>query len=248
MGKNKNSSAKRPKTAPKSDAGALPSFDEQALTALTEKIEKGLGKGKAPQQAAESENRSHKQQGKSSGHKHKESSSKSPRAQEPSRGTKRDAKGNVKKAASTKHTGISLPDGNAKDDRETLLQEILALGGTEEDLDLVADAVSDDEETEASTSAAPDKSLKKELAKFVASLGIDTHVEEEADESEDDQDVDEEWEEASDMDDSTESGVEIEQVKRSQPTPDPKTKPKDLTSKDSNRLVSIACFQVNWSD
>jgi ribosome biogenesis protein MAK21 len=239
MGKNKNSSVKRPKTAAKNDATGFPSFDERALSALTEKIEKGLGKGKGSQQAAESVNRSHEQQEKSSGHKQKESNN--VKALEPARGTKRDAKGNVKKATPTSNPGRSKQNTSAAGDRVTLLQEILALGGTEEDLELVADAASDDEELDARDSAAPDKALKKELAKFVASLGIDAQIEAEEGESEDDQAVDDEWEEVSDLDAETESGDDIEEAKPSPPTPDLKTKTKDTApTKDANRLVRIS--------
>jgi ribosome biogenesis protein MAK21 len=74
------------------------------------------------------------------------------------------------------------------------LQEILALGGTEEDLLLVADALSDDEDLDESSTAAPDKSFKADLAKFVAGLGIDTTAEQDASESEPEEGNDDEWE------------------------------------------------------
>lgn len=104
-------------------------------------------------------------------------------------GKKRDSQGNVKDSE------ISKP----KNDRDTLLQEILALGGTEEDLDLVADAVSDDEDLEGSGPSTSDKDLKKELAKFVSGLGIEVQADEESAGEEEQPNIDwEDEEEASD--------------------------------------------------
>ncbi|KAL2269906.1 hypothetical protein VTJ83DRAFT_2090 [Remersonia thermophila] len=64
-----------------------------------------------------------------------------------------------------------------KDARAVLLDEILALGGSEEDLELVANVDSGDEGTEnprpkASPEATVDKSLRDELSQLVQSLGF----------------------------------------------------------------------------
>lgn len=239
MGKNKNSSSKRPKLTSKNTTDSIPSFDESALSALTEKIEQGLSKTNAPRKPAEPANRSHKQEVKTNGRKPKELNAKNSKLTEQARGTKRDSKGNAKPTSPISQSKKSVQKGNTDDDRATLLKEILALGGTEEDLDLVADAASDDEELDAQESATTDKTLKKDLAKFVASLGINAQLGEEADDSEDEEPVEDEWEEASDLDTGSESEEEVEEVRKIAPIREQKTKANGAASiKDANRLVS----------
>ncbi|KAH7026362.1 CBF/Mak21 family-domain-containing protein [Microdochium trichocladiopsis] len=71
-----------------------------------------------------------------------------------------------------KHHGAPASDKPAPGDKNVLLEEIIALGGNEEDLDLVGDADSDDEGALVSVSNA-DKDLRAELAQFAAALGFD---------------------------------------------------------------------------
>jgi ribosome biogenesis protein MAK21 len=75
-------------------------------------------------------------------------------------GKKRDARGNLRKG---------------KDDRALLLEEILALGGTEDDLNLIAGVTSDEDDTteERTQSAITGGKFALELSQFVASLGIE---------------------------------------------------------------------------
>jgi ribosome biogenesis protein MAK21 len=105
-----------------------------------------------------------------------------------------------------------------------LLREILALGGTEEDLDLVADALSDEEDEPSTTR--PDNKFRQDLAKFVAGLGIEGQIgeNEHEDENTNDEKMGEEiddgeddgWEEASDSGSSVDaSEVEAEPEYRS---------------------------------
>jgi len=227
MGKTKNPSAKRVRAATKSDGETFPSFDENALSALTEKIEMGLGKKSALTQDSGPATPGKKQDGKG------EAKLKKSNAHGKERGTKRDAQGNAKKSdfhnQSTRHKKDKV-----KDDGSVLLQEILALGGTEDDLDLVAGAASDDEEI---SSAAPDKELQKELAKFVASLGIEGAEAGEASESE----AEDDWEETSELESS------VAQAKTASKLPAPAAVPainkSEVSSKDANRLVSPYTLQ-----
>jgi ribosome biogenesis protein MAK21 len=232
MGK-KSKSAKSAKIAAGENGDSLPSFDENALSALTAKIEQGLGNGE-PQKAADAPNTKQKK-GKASASTAAEP--KKAKAQEAARGTKRDAHGKPKtngKANGQKETSSSK-NGDKSDEREALLQEILALGGTEEDLDLVADALSDEEENTAQDGPA-DKSLKIELAKFVAGLGIEGQSGgdiEESEEEEVEEAAEDSWEEASDLEpEVSEEAVESKPVKEKPATalnPD---------SEDPNLLVS----------
>jgi len=232
MGK-KSKTAKAAKLAEGGNADNLPSFDENALSALTAKIEQGLGSGE-PQKAADAPNTKLK---KGKANNHATGEPKKAKAPEAARGTKRDAHGKPKpsgKANSQKESANSI-SGDKSDEREALLKEILALGGTEEDLDLVADALSDEEEN-ANQDAPADKSLKKELAKFVAGLGIEGQSGgdvEESEEEEIEESAEDSWEEASDLDSEA-----SEEPAQSKPTKEKLVAPPKPDSKDPNRLVS----------
>ncbi|KAG4443591.1 hypothetical protein IFR05_000968 [Cadophora sp. M221] len=198
---------------PNSKSDSFASFDEHALSALTAKIEEGFGKNKSKpegQQEAPDSNHSHRQEKTSKKAKDKEGKTKSKTKKSPElvRGTKRNANGKAKVAGaptSKGPTGGIKPRGdNGKDDRAMLLQEILALGGTEEDLDLVADVMSDEDEGGPSTTGLPDQSFRRDLASFVAGLGIEGGVLEDA-ESAAEEEVEDDWEEASGSESSDEA-------------------------------------------
>lgn len=223
MGKNKNPTAKRMKAAAKPDGNNVPSFDENALLALTGKIEQGLGKKGAPAEEASS----HKQ------NTGKEKKSKKSKNTENSRGTKRDAHGNAK---SSDHSQLAKhKKGGATDDGSVLLQEILALGGTEDDLDLVAGAPSDDEDVEGSGTA--DAALQKELAKFVAGLGIDGANGGEAEEESEPEDEVEGVSE-NELEEASEQDSPAVPAKVLAPTVPATKKPETTSVKEGNRLVS----------
>ncbi|KAL7273675.1 RNA-binding ribosome biosynthesis protein mak21 [Rhizina undulata] len=78
-------------------------------------------------------------------------------------------------------------------DKEALLKEIVELGGTQEDLDLVegVDSNSDEEETVIPESGKDVKDVKKALENFMKEIGLDARKSVEADGGEDEQD--EEW-------------------------------------------------------
>lgn len=225
----KSKSAKSAKVAAGSDGDKLPSFDENALLALTTKIDQGLGNGE-PQKAADVPTTKQKK-GKSSNGVAETKKSNAPDA---ARGTKRDAHGKPKtngKANNLKQQSTNS-SGDKSAEREALLQEILALDGTKEDLDLVADADSDEDNQ--SPDAPPDKSLKKELAKFVASLGIEGQAGGDVDESEEEavEEGEDSWEEASESEASEKPAPSKPAKEKAAPAPY-----KSPESKDPNRLV-----------
>ncbi|KAK7940790.1 uncharacterized protein PG986_013177 [Apiospora aurea] len=96
-----------------------------------------------------------------------------------------------------------------------LLDEIMALGGDEKDLELVGDVDSEDETY--GDQKGGDKDLQAELAKFASGLGFEKvqpeeAAEEEEEEEEDEEEApqqDEEWEEASSEEDEPESKDEL---------------------------------------
>lgn len=244
MAKGSKKSAKVAKTSTKPGGDSLPKFDENALSALTAKIEKGFGGSKDESQIKSDAVNGKQKEGKSD-KKSKTANAKSKdKVPELVRGTKRDAQGNAKsngKAAPKDKSAKSKYQNGDKDARAVLLEEILALGGTEEDLDLVADAFSSDEDEETKPAGKTDQSFKKDLAAFVAGLGIEGAVVAEDDEEEpveeEQEEVDEEWEEASDVE-SSEIEAKVEPMKPLVAvTPVP-------ASNDPNRLVSTVSVPV----
>jgi ribosome biogenesis protein MAK21 len=179
----------------KQDAESPPAFDEKALLVLTEKIEKGFGTGKSTKKKSDNRSQMRKEMGNTS-HPDQSNPKHKSKGLQPKQGNKRDARGNRKPQSEESTNGGKpkhLKNGNSQDDNDILLQEILAMGGTEDDLQLIADAISDDEELE-DISGPQDKSLRADLAKFVAGLGIDTKMNREASESESEEEVDKEGE------------------------------------------------------
>jgi ribosome biogenesis protein MAK21 len=230
-------------------AEKLPSFDEKALLALTGKLEKGFGTSKAPQNEPSSNGQSQKKTNNASRPDQSKSKNKG-KAPEPSKGNKRDARGNRKPPSGESANGsraANPQNGNTKDEKELLLQEILALGGSEEDLQLVADALSDDEDLDAGSSAPPDKSFRADLAKFVAGLGIDTKAGGDASEPESSQEeVEDEWE-SSDAESSSEpaSAVKAQQTNSTPAKPIPEDKSQETSSlKGAGRLVGTSSLRV----
>jgi ribosome biogenesis protein MAK21 len=231
MGKRNSREGNRSRSAAKPNSETLPSFDEKALSALTAKIEEDFEKARLRQGTEAEQSTGNLKPGKGS-------KSSKPHNQELNSavpnlvgGTKRDANGKAKKAgkgvASSKKVSRLEKNTDGKDDKAVLLREILALGGTEEDLDLVADALSD-EEDEPST-IRPDNKFRQDLAKFVAGLGIEGQIGEDENEGEnEDENTGNEkmgkeidggndgWEEASDLGSSVDaSDVEAEPESRS---------------------------------
>jgi ribosome biogenesis protein MAK21 len=223
----------KPNTPSKnSSAQSMPSFDEGALSALTEKIEKGFNKGASSDAAQKS---AKKDKSKSNGASH---------SKDTAPGKKRDAEGNVKTPTkSNKATdrklkqaeGGAAAEGSARD---ILLQEILALGGTEEDLDLLDGVESDDEDVEGTQPKVDDPKFAKEFSKFVAGLGIEGQTQVDASDSEAEaEEVDEdseEWEEEPDTPKKAPKKTEepIPQLVQAQDNK------QDKKTKDVNRLVS----------
>ncbi|KAH8808381.1 CBF/Mak21 family-domain-containing protein [Xylogone sp. PMI_703] len=175
---------------------ALPSFDESALASLTAKIEQGLRRESKPTDGPKNQSSRRGKsttQGLTADDKIKNKASKN------ARGTKRDAEGTEKSSPNPKKSRTAIgSQKRGKEDDAMLLQEILALGGTEEDLELVAGAISDnddDKSLDANHSAkAADRALRKEIASFVAGLGIESNGLDDASEENTEEEVEEDEE------------------------------------------------------
>ena len=195
-----------------SNAGteAAPQIEESAFAGLRQKIEQRL----KDQNNAKQQKSKNKSKGDSKDTPKKENAPKpaptqdSKKANDDNKGKKRDRNGDV--IAKEEKTGgkgkPSKPSG--EDENDALRQEILALGGTEEDLDLVA-GVGSESETEDKADApkkqsnkSNDDSLRKELSSMLAAVGQvvpdDLEDDEEGEEEEADGDGEEEQEEDGD--------------------------------------------------
>lgn len=188
----------------KAQNGAKPAFDETALSKLTAKIETDLSNTKPkskPKDQKQKDERPAKR--KRSENDAKEATPNKRQAQEPKN---RPAK-SLKKGPKESKT--------PKDKKAELLQEILALGGDENDLDIVAGVDSDAEEGQGpkpkEAPAEADKALKNELAKFAAGLGFEkVRDEDAATDDEEEDEVEEESEAADEQEDEEEDEWEDE--------------------------------------
>jgi len=242
MAKLKTASTNKSHLAAMLEAESLPSFDEKALFTLTEKIEKEFGKDKSRPHLGEIASRNHTRDSKTSRPIDSDiKTSKKLRPPEKGGGTKRDAQGNMKLGDNHRKAKNQKPR-REQDVGATLMQEILALGGTEDDFNLVADAASDEENFDAHNSDHQDKSLQKDLARFVADLGIKgtirEDVEAESEGTDSGEEIENGQEEASKSIPSDESeGVSDFSDALKKPATDPKDS-ESSSSRDLNRLVS----------
>ncbi|KAJ5939692.1 hypothetical protein N7466_002826 [Penicillium verhagenii] len=204
-----------------------PQIDESAFVGLRQKIEQRLkdqssakgkskknDKPKAPVEIAPAK-------------KEKEVAPKATKAQDSSaHGKKRDRNGEViareeKKEGKNKVTKSPKKGGND----ETLRQEILAMGGTEEDLDLLAD-VDSESEVEGVNAKSGDNDLRKELAKMLEDAGHVVPQDLAEDEVEEEAEEDAEVEDISDVEDS--EPEDVSDISEVEEAPKPKEKKPEI--------------------
>lgn len=172
----------------KAQNGAKPAFDEAALSKLTAKIDTDLAKPKP-----KSKPKHQQKDERPAKRKRNESDVKdaTPNKRQAQESKSRPAKPSKKSAKEAKAP---------KDKKAELLEEILALGGNENDLDIIAGVDSDVEEGQQSkpkeAATEMDKALKKELAKFAAGLGFEQVRDEDAATDDEEEEVEEESEAA----------------------------------------------------
>jgi ribosome biogenesis protein MAK21 len=219
--------------------------DESAFAGLRQKIEQrlknqnqnsGKGKGKDNKSKAPTEDASTK--------KGKQSPAKPGKAQDAAQGKKRDRNGEVI-AREEKKSGKNKPEKpkgfKKSNDDETLRQEILAMGGTEEDLDLLAGVDSESEvegEVPKSKGKGGDEDLRKQLSSMLEAAGhvVPEDLEEDEIEEEVEEESEEDVEAEESEDDAESSGPEsdIEEA------PAPKDKAEIPIPKEFAKLVCYA--------
>lgn len=157
----------------KAQNAAKPAFDETALSKLTAKLETDLADPKPKSKSKD------KQQKEERPAKRKRSENDVKDAA-PNKRQAQESKSRPAKPSKKTTKEVKAP----KDKKAELLEEILALGGDENDLDIIAGVDSDVEEgQQAKPKEGPsemDKVLKKELAKFAAGLGFEQVRDEDA--------------------------------------------------------------------
>ncbi|KAL2006151.1 hypothetical protein VTN00DRAFT_9805 [Thermoascus crustaceus] len=171
---------------------ALPSLDESALANLTQKIEQRLqGNNGTPKNSQKKP----KGPANNTPKKDNEAGQKAGGKQDSKKGKKRDRNGDVI-AREEKNAGKTKQSKSQGDDKnDALRQEILALGGSNEDYDLIAGVDSDAEEENQANAPAKSKSkadedkLRKELAKMLEDAGQVVPEDAEEEDDAEDQDV-----------------------------------------------------------
>lgn len=119
--------------------------------------------------------------------------------------------------SSSKKQKAALGKALSKEDYETLLAEVKALGGDEQDMDLIGGVDDSEDEYDQGASEPVDKKLKAELAALSKELGF-AELQPEADEEEpeaDEQEDDEEGEDDDDESDESEDDREDEKIPES---------------------------------
>lgn len=218
-------------TARPSSDGALPQLEESAFAGLRQKIEQRLKDGAAKQKSKNNKSKttpSGDTNNAKGGAIKSDSKSKSP-SDRNVKGKKRDRNGDV---IENKDSEKSKSD--KIDDNDTLRQEILALGGTEEDFDLLAGVDSESEVEDAKPSKKSQGSaedLRKELSSILAAAGqvvpddlADDEVEEVEDEEEEEEEEDEDGE-----------GEEADQAESAEEQSSPEDESEDETSQQVNQ-------------
>ncbi|RAL10467.1 RNA-binding ribosome biosynthesis protein MAK21 [Aspergillus homomorphus CBS 101889] len=183
-------------------ADALPQLEESAFAGLRQKIEQRL----KDQNNAKQKSKNGKGKPAAPADTPKKNQEVAPKfepkqaagSDRNNKGKKRDRNGDVIAGEEKKDLGKGKSK-NKEDSDDVLRQEILALGGTEEDLDLLAGVDSESEVEDAtekkSKSKSEEDSLRKELASMLAAAGQvvpDDIADDEVEEEEEEEDVAEE--------------------------------------------------------
>lgn len=196
------------------------SLDAGALANLTRNIEQKLkdGKNTANNKSQKRTNNSKTETNKAPVNDSKDKKNPAAKTQNSNQGKKRSRDGEVIEK--------SAKGGSAKNDQsqdDILRKEILALGGSKEDFDLLAEVASDSEVEESASGSNKkagqnDDALRKELAQLLKDAGqfnpeiADDQVEEEQSASEDGSEEDDEEEVKEEDDDEIDSASEADDI------------------------------------
>ncbi|KAL4939975.1 hypothetical protein BDV06DRAFT_197701 [Aspergillus oleicola] len=192
----------------KTNAGAdvLPQMEENAFAGLRQKIEQRLKEGATKQKSKNNKSKTSPSEDtkNTKNNAAKFDSKRKNDSDKNVKGKKRDRNGEVISRDEKKDGKIQKAKSDNVDNDDVLRQEILALGGTEEDLDLIAGVDSEDEVEAADafkkSKGSAEDSLRKELSAMLAAAGqvVPDDLEDEDVEEDDEEDEGEEEEESGD--------------------------------------------------
>ncbi|KAJ5279776.1 hypothetical protein N7478_005148 [Penicillium angulare] len=219
----------------------VPQIDESAFSGLRQKIEERLKKQSSAKGKSKKIDKPDTPVEVADDKKDKDVASKAGKIQDISgQGKKRDRSGEViardEKKGDEKKGGKNKAgkSANKSADDATLRQEILALGGTEEDFNLLAD-VDEEEEVEGVSAEAKDDDLRNELSKMLEAAGhvVPQDLEDEEVEEDEGEEDDEDDEDIIDEEKQSEAD-EVSDISDIEPVPPAKTElvtiPKEYAS------------------
>ncbi|KAL4948083.1 CBF/Mak21 family-domain-containing protein [Aspergillus filifer] len=234
-------------------ADVLPQLEENAFAGLRQKIEQRLKEGATKQKSKNNKSKTGPSDDAKNTKNNAAKADSKPKneSDKNAKGKKRDRNGEVI-AQDEKKGGKSQQGKSDKVDDDVLRQEILALGGTEEDLDLIAGIDSEDEveaaEAPKKSKGSAEDSLRKELSAMLAAAGQvvpddleDEEVEEEAeDEDEEEEDEEDEGEVGEEEEEQSSPGEES-------PDEEPEPEVKKPTKKEVKESVPEIIFPKEFT-
>lgn len=206
--------------APSAAADAMPQIEESAFAGLRQKIEQRLKDQNAAKE--KSKNNKAKQAAEKTAKNNTAEAAPKTNAkrgdnQKDTKGKKRDRNGDVIAAEEKK------VKGKPSTDQDEFLQEVLALGGTQEDIALLEGIDSEDEDVEDAPKKSNDKSaeelLRKELSGMLAAAGQVVPEDAQDDEFEDLAEDDDEEDDVSIEDVEEDVDEELSEEEEAQPAP-----------------------------
>ncbi|KAJ5656050.1 hypothetical protein N7507_008000 [Penicillium longicatenatum] len=215
-------------------APSEPQIDESAFAGLRQKIEQRLKDQSSAKGKSKKNDKPNAQAQATPTKKESEVNPKASKANDASaHGKKRDRNGEVIAREDKKEGKNKVAKSPKKGgDDETLRQEILAMGGTEEDLELLAD-VDSESEVEGVNVKSGDNDLRKELSKMLEAAGhvvpqdlAEDEVEEEEDEQEEEEEENFEGAEISDVEES--EPEDVSDISDVEEAPKPKEKQPEI--------------------
>ncbi|KAL3480152.1 CBF/Mak21 family-domain-containing protein [Aspergillus californicus] len=231
-------------------ADDFPQIEESAFAGLRQKIEQKLKDGAAKQKPKNDKSKpaptGDAKKAKPSATK---SDSKSASNDKNNKGRKRDRSGEVIARDEKKEDGnTSQPKSNKVGGDDALRQEILALGGTEEDFEMLAGVGSESEVEDTNVSKSKGKSaedsLRKELSSMLAAAGQvvpddiqEDELEEEEEEEEGEDDENNEEEAESDDELSSAEDSPVEEIKKPEKKAAKGTGPEVVFPKEFSKLT-----------
>ncbi|PYI12552.1 CBF-domain-containing protein [Aspergillus sclerotiicarbonarius CBS 121057] len=239
-------------------ADAFPQLEEGAFAGLRQKIEQRLKDQSASKQKPKNNkgNAAPNDTPKKKDHAPKSGPKQAPSNDKNNKGKKRDRNGEVIAREEKDISKNKQPTSKKESQDDVLRQEILALGGTEDDLDLLA-GIGSDSEVEDATDKKPknksdEASLRKELSSMLAAAGqvvpddLEDEEEEEEEVASDEDDVEEDEDEIEEGEDDA-LDEEVSEEESPAPAPAPKVSKESAKKEKAKETAPEVVFPKEFS-